>query len=227
MGSQRVGHDWVTFTFISTLKASGWRLETGLSDPLKETVRQSKGLIPEVEILSDDESSIRRDWMNPNIFRARKDPHKSIISVRKIETEAKKRVQMDRLFSSVGYLVGMDSVFRKIYVSTDEATPCLWFCSKPLSWNESGHTWGGGEHTNQFSPSMQMTFANFFLIFETHPYMYIFYSRKILLKILRDRTSLVVQWLRLYLPLQGMSSIPGLGAWIPCALWPKKYKTIL
>ena len=60
--------------------------------------------------------------MNPNIFRARKDPHKSIISVRKIETEAKKRVQMDRLFSSVGYLVGMDSVFRKIYVSTDEAT---------------------------------------------------------------------------------------------------------
>ena len=51
----------MTFTFISTLKASGWRLETGLSDPLKETVRQSKGLIPEVEILSDDESSIRRD----------------------------------------------------------------------------------------------------------------------------------------------------------------------
>ena len=22
-----------------------------------------------------------------------------------------------------------------------------------------------------------------------------------------------------------VSSIPGLGAWIPCALWPKKYKT--
>ena len=211
MGSQRVGHDWVTFTFTSTLKASGWRLETGLSDPLKETVRQSKGLIPEVEILSDDESSIRRDWMNPNIFRARKDPHKSIISLRKIEIVAKKRVQMDGLFSSVGYLVGMDSVFRKICVSTDEATPCLWFCSKPLSRNESGHTWGGGEHTNQFSPSMQMTFANFFLIFETHPCMYIFYSRKILLKTLRNKTSLVVQWLRLCLPLQGM--------WVQSLVW--------
>ena len=63
--------------------------------------------------------------MDSSIFRARKDPHKSIISPRKIETEGKKRVQMDGLFSFVGYLMGMDSVFRKICVSTDEATLCL------------------------------------------------------------------------------------------------------
>ena len=33
-----------------------------------------------------------------------------------------------------------------------------------------------------------------------------------------------VQWLRLHLPMQGVGSIPGWGANIPHALWPKNIK---
>ena len=71
-----------------------------------------------------------------------------------------------------------------------------------------------------------MTFANFFLIFETHPYMYIFYSRKILLKNLERQDFHGGSVVKTLPSTAGdVSSIPGLGAWIPCALWPKKYKT--
>lgn len=38
------------------------------------------------------------------------------------------------------------------------------------------------------------------------------------------RTSLKVRWLRLCLPMQGVGSILGWGANIPCALWPKSKK---
>ena len=41
------------------------------------------------------------------------------------------------------------------------------------------------------------------------------------------RTSLAVQWLRLRLPMQGgAGSIPGQGAKIPHASWPKNQKNI-
>ena len=44
-----------------------------------------------------------------------------------------------------------------------------------------------------------------------------------MIKISVPGTSLVVQWLRLCLPMQwGRGSIPGLGARIPHASWPKK-----
>ena len=32
---------------------------------------------------------------------------------------------------------------------------------------------------------------------------------------------MAVQWLRLHIPVQGVGLIPGQGAKIPCALWPK------
>ena len=114
-----------------------------------------------------------------------------------------------------------------------------------LKWIRS-HLGRRGAHKSIFSFNVN-DFCKmfFFLIFETHPYMYISYSRKILLKTLReknkqtnkkiktlrDRTYLVVQWLRLCLPWQGMwvqTLVWELGSHVPHAKTLKhKTETIL